>query len=48
MNLLGHYAPSWSILVKTILPDHHFHLGCECFTELFLSNIMKYGKNDIE
>ncbi len=35
-------------LKKKLSLDRHSHLGWESFTELFLSNIMKYGKNDIE
>ncbi len=35
-------------LKKKLLSDRHFYLGWEIFTELFLSNIMKYGENDIE
>ncbi len=41
--------PSWSIFIRKNLPsDRRYHLGWESFIELFLSNIMKYGKNNIE
>ncbi len=33
---------------KKLPPDHHSHLGWGSLTDLFLSNIMKYGENDIE
>ncbi len=40
---------SWE---KTLCPQidsfKRTHLGLDTFTELFLSNIIKYGKNDIE
>ncbi len=46
------YESLWALLeyfLKKKLPsDRHSHLGWDSFTELFLSNIMEYGKNDIE
>ncbi len=33
---------------KKTPPDHYSQLGLEGFSEWLLSNIMKYGKNDIE
>ncbi len=46
---MGPCMPFWIILSrKKIPPDCCSHLGWESFTELFLSNIMKYGKNYIE
>ncbi len=41
-------CPSGVFLENELHPDRHSHLGWENFTELFLSNIMEYGKNYIE
>ncbi len=35
-------------LEKDLPSDYRSHLWWEGFTDLFLSNIMKYGENDIE
>ncbi len=43
----GHPSGVFSQQKKLPL-DHRFHLGWESFTELFLSNIMKYGNIYIE
>ncbi len=47
------YGKEWTFVgscarQKKTPTDHCYRLGWESFTELFLSNIMKYGKNDIE
>ncbi len=50
--LWGSVYPSgvfWREQTRPRLPFQHWaHIGCEGFTELFFSNIMKYGKNYIE
>ncbi len=42
------FCGSLCALLEYFLENHHSHLGWEGFTELFLSNIMKYGKNYVE
>ncbi len=49
MNICGYLYTFMEYFLKKNLPsDRHSHLGWERFTKLFLSNIVKYGKNDIE
>ncbi len=46
---MGPCVPFWSIFLrKKISLDDCTNLGWESLTELSLSNIMKYGKYDIE
>ncbi len=51
-TFVGSCVPFWSIFARNnSSPIDSFkrnHLGWDIFTELFLSNIMKYGENDIE
>ncbi len=47
-NFCGSLCTLLEYFIKKKLPsDRCSHLGQETFTELFLSNIMKYGKNYI-
>ncbi len=46
-TFVGLCAPFWSIFLrKNSPPDRRSHLEWEHITELFLSSIMKYSKND--
>ncbi len=49
MNFCGSLCSLLEYFLEEKLPwDRRCHLGWDIFTELFLSNIMKYEKNNIE